>query len=442
MAQDKEKQASRTGTFVDRHHMLMCDGIASDALLLSQILFHSSRKPDGWFNKSHKDWYAEIGIKDRLARDCLKRLKDSGLIEYELRGFAGTKMPFMRIHPSRYAQILADITLTDTSEPSQIIPPDVEEPILILRPGDDEATDEKRQIDESEVQNSGEEVTKNVTQLDEKRRSVRRKTSLSLTENVEPNNETLETPRDSLEIHNVSNDTLLQAEIQNASHILNELISKVDSKPVPAKVTPKIVSTKAEKTLKPKKKKATAVEADNKPQSAPTPKLESETALMKAVAFCFDTSVEFGNMNGLLRGQLRGRSRAGERKTHRLTDPATPAEIVAFKFWWKSTFPDVVIPTKANTLHDRFLHFRGDKQRYDRAMERGEAKLHELLGVKPATKPEDDEPYLSPEENANLVRLLGSILDTKQTQAQLANMNMDEYYAYKHQQIAKAGQHN
>jgi hypothetical protein len=81
--------------------MRLCEGRATDALLLSQISFwHSlnekTREPrlkhwqngHPWLVRQHADWLAEIGIKPETARKALTRLEKQGLIIKE-RHFTG-----------------------------------------------------------------------------------------------------------------------------------------------------------------------------------------------------------------------------------------------------------------------------------------------------------------------------------------------------------------
>lgn len=101
---------SRKGVFVSLEFIDLCDGNMYDAILFSQIMYWHEPDKSGstkmrreraghlWIAKNHNDWYDECRIKAQTARKCLDRLKQRGLIIYELHGEKGNKTPFIRIN--------------------------------------------------------------------------------------------------------------------------------------------------------------------------------------------------------------------------------------------------------------------------------------------------------------------------------------------------------
>lgn len=89
----------------------MNGGNLYDAIIFSQIMYwHMPSKRNGktklryklnghlWLVKNHKDWYEETRINASTVRKCLDRIRDRGLIIYELHGSKGNVSPYMRIN--------------------------------------------------------------------------------------------------------------------------------------------------------------------------------------------------------------------------------------------------------------------------------------------------------------------------------------------------------
>ena len=405
-----EKEFSRVGVYVDRHHMLMCGGNAYDALLLSQIVYWDGRKGKlGWIAKNHGEWFDEIGINERTVRRCLNRLKDLCLIEYEIGGFGGSKKPHLRINWSKYQQSLSAIS-SDLS--CQI------------------ETDPRGQIDNLIL-------TPEVGETDPIGQTFRPHRSDILTSEVESNIETIETNIETIEnLKDISKDISPQAD-ENAPPKETEKASSLSAKSVESETKTKIQikPIKSEKPTSKKTRKQSGKKTPSEPQTSDESEdpLQTRTAMVKAIAFTFGMKEDFGGMNAQLRMQLRGEHKKGKRKEYNFDEPATPVEVVGFKFFRNSAYAEAKIPTTAETLYERFLEFRGD-ERYARALELGEEKLRELLKLEAKPEPQDDEEYASPEEVAAAFARLAASLEKLQEKNKLAQMTTDEYYAHLYQQ--------
>lgn len=116
MTQPEQEDSNRTGTFVKRHHLLMCNGNGNDALLLSQIYNWNTRNDAAktmWIAINHGDWFDKIGMNPRTVRSCLNRLKKQNLIEYKMGWFSRVKTPHMRINWETYHAILDTIVIDE-----------------------------------------------------------------------------------------------------------------------------------------------------------------------------------------------------------------------------------------------------------------------------------------------------------------------------------------
>jgi len=163
---------SREGVFVSLEFIDLCNGNMYDAILFSQIMYwhepsnktgdtRMRRERDGhlWVAKNHSDWYAECRIKAQTVRKCLDRLKQSGLIIYELHGEKGNKTPFIRINWDVFA---AKMKAMETDK--KVIPiPDITEhtPVIPEQGGVYSVTDPLLQHNEPNTENT----TENTTEL-------------------------------------------------------------------------------------------------------------------------------------------------------------------------------------------------------------------------------------------------------------------------------------
>ncbi len=87
------------------------EGNRDDAYLFAQIMFwHEPNKETGqaristlhnghlWLVRKHSDWFKETRMKKETVRACLRRLKERGLIFYELVGKKGQESPYVRVN--------------------------------------------------------------------------------------------------------------------------------------------------------------------------------------------------------------------------------------------------------------------------------------------------------------------------------------------------------
>ena len=104
-------RTNQVGVFISETFVGINDGNLHDAILFAQIMYwHMPSletgktrlrvKNDGeyWVAKNHKDWLPECFIKERSVRNIIPRLLGRKLIYYKLSGFAGSKMPYIRVN--------------------------------------------------------------------------------------------------------------------------------------------------------------------------------------------------------------------------------------------------------------------------------------------------------------------------------------------------------
>lgn len=73
------------------------------AILLNQILYYSSRKPNGWFWKTYNQWSDELLLPERVTRRCRKTIEqlDCGL-ETKVKQVNGAPTLHWRIDPEKF----------------------------------------------------------------------------------------------------------------------------------------------------------------------------------------------------------------------------------------------------------------------------------------------------------------------------------------------------
>ena len=124
---------SKQGVWLPLIYIDMVNGNFSDATLLAQIMYwhlpdkkgntKMTYKTDGhlWIAKNHGEWIEETRLKNSTVRNALDRLRQLGLIHYQVSGYGGNKTPIMRINWQNFInslklgrqkrQILADNSL-------------------------------------------------------------------------------------------------------------------------------------------------------------------------------------------------------------------------------------------------------------------------------------------------------------------------------------------
>lgn len=110
------QSSMRRGVFVQTVYIDINDDYLHDAILFAQIMYWHEPDTNGntrlrkeidghlWIAKNHNEWYAECRVKERMARKSLERIRDRGLIFYELHGFAAEKTPHIRVNWEVFAQ--------------------------------------------------------------------------------------------------------------------------------------------------------------------------------------------------------------------------------------------------------------------------------------------------------------------------------------------------
>jgi DnaD/phage-associated family protein len=130
-------------------------GDITSAILLNQIVFFSdkSKRTDGFFYKSYKEWEEESCLSERQVRYAAKKLKDMGIIDTKLMKangaptvhykllfdkFAESILTFcqngnshnVRIEPDNMSESLTDITTDITTDVLTTTPQAVEKPLI------------------------------------------------------------------------------------------------------------------------------------------------------------------------------------------------------------------------------------------------------------------------------------------------------------------------
>lgn len=102
---------ARRGVFLPLVYIDINGGNLMDALVFAQIMYwHEPNRETGksrlrifqdgqwWMAKNHGDWWREVRVNKRMARSSLERIRDRGLIVYELHGHAGKSTPYIRVN--------------------------------------------------------------------------------------------------------------------------------------------------------------------------------------------------------------------------------------------------------------------------------------------------------------------------------------------------------
>ncbi|MEK4715369.1 hypothetical protein [Sporosarcina sp. FSL K6-5500] len=78
-------------------------GNLAESILLNQIVFYSdkSKRKDGFFYKSYKEWEEETCLTERQVRYATKKLKDKGLIETKLLKANGSPTVHYKLHSDK-----------------------------------------------------------------------------------------------------------------------------------------------------------------------------------------------------------------------------------------------------------------------------------------------------------------------------------------------------
>jgi hypothetical protein len=89
------------------------------AVLLNQILFHTSRKTDGWFYKSYPEWEEELILKENQVRRCLKTIRELDLgLETKVKKANGAPTTHYKVDPLAFYAAQEQFILS-MSEPSK-----------------------------------------------------------------------------------------------------------------------------------------------------------------------------------------------------------------------------------------------------------------------------------------------------------------------------------
>jgi hypothetical protein len=335
----RTNEGASEGVFVRRDHVLLCEGNASDALIFSQIFYwHSLNKHNKvrlstekdnhlWVAKNHTDWETETGLKTRTVRDCLNRMKKSGLIHYMVSGFDGKRTPHIRINWQMYSQKMRTLLSIDS------VASDVKRQMQ-----NEQASDVKRQIDKRAN--------------DVKRQTKRQNLSDHLTENVKSNTET---------IQRLSDTTLKDT----SSDVSSDIASPI-GETMPESKSIETFALQAKESAGPY-----AYDFDNNPLSRTDydALLTSFDTMKQSVFWLYEPPKVTRKVTHMIAAQIAhqfmgskktkaGKAITGLRKQYAFSDkPATPQEVIAFGIWYKQT--NNWIPSqKAEELHEQFTEYR------------------------------------------------------------------------------------
>lgn len=99
------------------------------AVLLSQIMYWSTRGEDGWFYKSYTDWTKEIALSEYEVRKACKKLKDMGLLTMKLRKVGGGPTLHYHLEDTIFSESFLKFLSIDSEESSVSIVKKLKEPL-------------------------------------------------------------------------------------------------------------------------------------------------------------------------------------------------------------------------------------------------------------------------------------------------------------------------
>jgi uncharacterized phage protein (TIGR02220 family) len=131
-----KRTSGQDNTFTVPKIYVQYTGDLTTAILLNQIVFYSdkSKRPDGYFYKTYKEWEEEICLSERQVRYSINKLKEKGIIEangsptvhYKLvyDNFVDSILTFCQIptlqnvsiHSDNESDSLTEITTENTTE--------------------------------------------------------------------------------------------------------------------------------------------------------------------------------------------------------------------------------------------------------------------------------------------------------------------------------------
>jgi hypothetical protein len=423
----KSERARRKSVSVLPDVVRICRGNAYDALVLSQILYwHGTDENDQprlryeqdghlWLVKQYSDFEAETGVNERTVRVAIARLEKLGLIHRHvgISTYHSGSMPrasFIRMNWVAFFDALDSIETA----------------------GNVTSKDAKNSTQE------GVETTQHVTP---KRHdmSLPKRHDMSFVYTDSTTESTKAEKPFSPEGEKLSADAHTQASDKPPSLLATDDASTTpQDEPLPANdaLTQEAMQTQPDETTKPTTQGVPSVflniapiprrktwaemngwERTDFPHYSTLESIvsrwgrdtrESYTANHKriqvAVAFMFDIAA--GAYAGKRAQQLLGLG-TGKYKDFNITPAMTPTEIVAFKLWYKKTYPEQRMVEQAEQVQDYVLRFRDhllqlsqqNKPQINNVWQRAESKLASLLGEQDPHELIDDIPNATESEN-------------------------------------------
>jgi uncharacterized phage protein (TIGR02220 family) len=98
--------SGQDNTFTIPRIYVQFTGDLTSAVLLNQIVFYSdkSKRTDGYFYKTYKEWEEEVCLTERQVRLAVGKLKDKGIIETKLMKANGSPTVHYKLHFDKLAE--------------------------------------------------------------------------------------------------------------------------------------------------------------------------------------------------------------------------------------------------------------------------------------------------------------------------------------------------
>ncbi|GAB4528568.1 MAG: hypothetical protein OHK0046_47560 [Anaerolineae bacterium] len=401
------------GTYIPVSYIDINSGNANDARMFAQIIYWFAPSEDGkrkltifqegywWLRKAHSEWFGEIRMKARTARDCLNRLKARRLvITKKVVDRSGSEAIYIRINwPEfeRRIKLWQDSNIQAENEftalEKQIDYPHLEvlqkaEPEqmqVTFRTWDDAA---KLTINQglyacmgqgASVVVKGEQGEMTVSLLDVESVSPIEKQPDPLTDSTSPH-DVFHTPPDGKR-HPPLTENVTPPDGKRHLHILHSRV-------------PKRVRTRVQKTtsLSPVGDEAINpillwLMLATKP--APKPK-HSDMLSAVCEAYKLKPGAYASMLANFFQGKIGKKQKDSKWDQYKLDDePANPLEVVGFALWWDAEYEEMSLPSAPETLYTRFMEFRGH-DRYRDALDYARDRWHQLMGIT-VGKPQTDD---------------------------------------------------
>jgi hypothetical protein len=124
-----KQMSGQDNTFTIPRVYVKYTGDLTTAVLLNQIVFYSdkSKRKDGFFYKTYKEWEEEVCLTERQVRHSIKKLKDKGIIETQLKKANGSPTVHYKLLFDKFAESILTFCQNPTLQNVRIQSDDMSE---------------------------------------------------------------------------------------------------------------------------------------------------------------------------------------------------------------------------------------------------------------------------------------------------------------------------